>query len=200
MPPAEDIQRQLLGAWRMMTGRRDGVRLLDVSIDGFWNSFFAIVVALPALLVGWVPLANELAAPDARFSGRALLLFRLAIVDVGSWVLPIAALAVVAGFAGIRDRFVHYVVASNWASVLFAWFMLPASLLRLVMPGAAEAATTLSLGIFLGCLVLSWRLTNAAIDKGAAVATGVFAGMLAASIMTLFALQDILGIAPASVQ
>lgn len=200
MPPAEDIQQQLLGAWRMMTGRRDGIRLLDVSIDGFWNSFFAVVVALPALLVGWVPLANELAAADTRFSGRALLLFRLAIVDVGSWVLPIAALAVVAGFAGIRDRFVHYVVASNWASALFAWFMLPASLLRLVVPGAAEAATALSLGIFLGCLVLSWRLTNAAIDKGPAVATGVFAGMLVASIMTLFALQDILGIAPASVQ
>jgi hypothetical protein len=121
---------------------------------------------------------------------------RLAIIDVGAWVLPIAALAAVAGYAGIRDRFVHYVVASNWASALFAWFMLPASLLRLVAPGAAEPATLLSLGIFLVCLVLSWRLTDAAIDKGPAMATGVFTGMLFASILTLFALQDLLRVSP----
>ena len=54
MPPAEDIQRQMLGAWRMMTGRRDGMRLLDLSVDGFWNSFFAIVVAAPVLSAGKV--------------------------------------------------------------------------------------------------------------------------------------------------
>ena len=194
MPPAEDIQRYLLGAWRMMTGKRDAVRMLDISVDGFWNSFFAIVVALPALLVGWVPLANELAVPEARLVGRVLLVLRLAIVDIGSWVLPIAALAAISGYVGIRDRFVAYVVASNWASALFAWIMLPASLLRLVAPGLGEAAMALSLGIFLASMVLLWRLTDAAIDKGPGVATGVFAGMFMASIPTLFALQDLLGI------
>lgn len=198
MPPVEDIQRHLLGAWRMMTGKRDGLRLLDISVDGFWNSFFAIVVALPALLVGWAPMAVELAGPDMRFAGRVLLMVRLAVVDVGAWVLPIAALAAVAGYAGIRDRFVHYVVASNWGSALFAWFMLPASLLRLVAPGAGDFATLISLAIFIVTLVLSWRLTDAAIDRGPGIATGVFAGMLLASILTLFALQDILRVMPAA--
>ena len=73
-------------------------------------------------------------------------------------------------------------------------FMLPASLLRLVAPGLGEAATALSLGIFLASMVLLWRLTDAAIDKGPGVATGVFAGMFMASVLTLFALQDLLGI------
>jgi hypothetical protein len=194
MPPAEDIQRHLLGAWRMMTGKRDAVRMLDLSVDGFWNSFFAILIALPVLLVGWVPLANELAVPEARFVGRVLLVLRLAVVDIGSWVLPIAALAAISGYFGIRDRFVAYVVATNWGSALFAWFLLPASLLRLVAPGLGEAATALSLGIFLASMVLLWRLTDAAIDKGPGVATGVFAGMFMASVLTLFALQDLLGI------
>ena len=39
-PPAS-----LTGAWRLMLGKADGLRLLDLSADGFWNSFFAIVVA-----------------------------------------------------------------------------------------------------------------------------------------------------------
>ena len=49
MPSGDDIQAYLAGAWRLMMGKPDGVRALDVSADGFWNSFFAILVAFPAL-------------------------------------------------------------------------------------------------------------------------------------------------------
>lgn len=194
MPPADDIQRQLTGAWMMMTGRRDGLRLLDLSMDGFWNSFFAIVVAAPAMLAGWAPMAGEVAGADAGFGQRASVVARLALVDIGAWVLPIVGLAAVAGTVGIRDRFVHYVVATNWGGALFSWFMLPVAVLRLFAPAQEDLITALSLGIFVACLVLLWRLTNAALDKGGGLATGVFTGMLVASILTLFALQDLLGI------
>ena len=63
-----------------MLGKADGLRLLDLSADGFWNSFFAIVVAAPALIVGWVGIANEIGDPDA-FAGRFGMLMRLATVD-----------------------------------------------------------------------------------------------------------------------
>ncbi|MEO3386551.1 transporter [Mesorhizobium sp. CAU 1741] len=195
MPPADDIQRQLVAAWQLMNGRREAMRLLDVSADGFWNSFFAILVAMPVLVVGWVPLANA-AFPDSTISERIGVMVRIAMVDIGAWVLPIVVLALVARHIGIRDRFVHFVVASNWGSALFAWFMLPASLLRLVFPGTDELALVLSLGIFLASLVLSWRLTNASLEKGPGVASGVFGAMLLASLLVLFALQDLLGVAP----
>ena len=102
-----------------MFGKADGLRLLDLSADGFWNSFFAIVVAAPALIVGWVGIANEIGDPEA-FAGRLGMLIRLATVDIGSWVLPLVGLALVAPRAGIGGRFVHYVVASNWASAIIA--------------------------------------------------------------------------------
>lgn len=197
MPPAEDIHRHLLGAFRMMTGKRDGLRLLDLSLDGFWNSFFAIVVALPAMLASWVPLAGELTSTDASFGLRLSMLVRLAIVDVGAWVLPLAALAAVADYAGIRHRFVHYVVATNWGSAIFAWMTLPVSLIRLVFPGSGDLAAGFSLVVFVATLVLCWRLTDAALEKGAGTASAVFGGMLVASLLTLFALQDILGVTPA---
>ena len=63
MPSVEDIQQYLTGAWRMMMGKPDGLRLLDISADGFWNSFFAIVVALPALIVGWVGRRQRAGSP-----------------------------------------------------------------------------------------------------------------------------------------
>ena len=64
MPSFAEIQRYLTGAWRMMNGRPDGIRLLDITADGFWNSFFAIAVALPAMFAGWVTIANAWAAAD----------------------------------------------------------------------------------------------------------------------------------------
>jgi hypothetical protein len=43
-------------------------------------------------------------------------------------------------------------------------------------------------------LVLTWRMTNAAIGKGAAVGSAVFAGMLVVSLAVLFGLVALLGI------
>lgn len=179
----------------MMLGRADGLRLLDLSADGFWTSFFAIVIALPAMFASWVSLANGMAALDPEGPDRLSLIVRLAIVDLSSWILPLVALALVASRAGIGDRYVHYVVASNWATAIVVWIMLPPSILRFFMPDSPDLAALVSLGLFILTLVFSWRLTNIAIGKGAAVATGVFAAMVAMSLFVLFGMQDLLGLA-----
>jgi hypothetical protein len=193
MLSADETYASLAGAWRLMFGKADGLRLLDLSADGFWNSFFAIVVAAPALIVGWVGIANEIGDPDA-FAGRLGMLIRLATVDLGSWVLPLVALALVAPRAGIGGRFVHYVVASNWTSAIIAWLMLPSALLRLFLPSSSEVASLLSLVLFALSMVLTWRMTNTTIGKGPAVGTAVFVGMFVASLLVLFGLQALLGI------
>lgn len=193
MLTADETQASLTGAWRLMLGKTDGLRLLDLSADGFWNSFFAIVVAAPALIVGWVGIANEIGDPDA-FVGRFGMLMRLATVDIGSWVLPLIALALVAPRAGIGGRFVHYVVASNWASAITAWLMLPSALIRLFLSSASQVSSLVSLLLFALSMGLTWRMTNATIGKGPAVGTAVFAGMFIASLLVLFGLQMLLGI------
>ncbi|MCV3206401.1 transporter [Mesorhizobium sp. YC-39] len=193
MLSSDETYASLAGAWRLMLGKADGLRQLDLSADGFWNSFFAIVVAAPALVVGWVGIANEIGDPNA-FAGRFSMLIRLATVDVGAWVLPLVGLALVAPRAGIGSRFVHYVVASNWASAIIAWLMLPSALIRLFLSSTNEVAGLVSLLLFALSMVLTWRMTNAAIGKGAAVGTAVFAGMFVASLAVLFGLQALLGI------
>ncbi|TIQ28216.1 MAG: transporter [Mesorhizobium sp.] len=193
MLSADETYASLAGAWRLMLGKADGLRMLDLTADGFWNSFFAIVVAAPALIVGWVGIANEIGDPNA-FAGRLGMLLKLATVDIGSWVLPLVALALVAPRAGIGGRFVHYVVASNWASAIIAWLMLPSALLRLFLPSTDEISGLVSLLLFALSMVLTWRMTNATIGKGAAIGTAVFAGMFVASLLVLFGLQALLGI------
>ncbi|MES0129381.1 hypothetical protein [Mesorhizobium sp. M0029] len=193
MLSVDETSSSLNGAWRLMLGKADGLRLLDLSADGFWNSFFAIVVAAPAMIVGWVGTANEIGDPNA-FAGRLGILIRLATVDLGSWLLPLFVLALVASRAGIGDRFVHYVVASNWASAITAWMLLPSALIRLFLPSGNPVAELVWLVLVVLSLVLSWRMTNAAIGKGAAVGSAVFAGMLVVSLAVLFGLVALLGI------
>lgn len=195
MPSSEAIQQYLAGAWRMMTGHPDGIGRLDLSADGFWNSFFAIVVALPALVVGWVSVANRVGG--AEFAGRFSALLRMAAVDMLAWIVPLVVLAAFARPLGIAHRLVAYVVSSNWASALFVWMMVPAAALELFFPGAQDAAGLLSLVTFVATLVLSWRLTNAAIGMGAATASWVFGGMFALSLVVLLAAQELFGLAGA---
>ena len=126
------------------------------------------------------------------------MLLRLATVDIGSWVLPLVGLALVAPRAGIGGRFVHYVVASNWASAIIAWMMLPSAMIRLFVPSTNEFASLVSLVLFALSMVLTWRMTNVAIGRGAVVGTAVFAGMFVASLAVLFGLQMLLGVTIAS--
>jgi len=193
MLSADETYASLIGAWRLMLGKADGLRLLDLSADGFWNSFFAIVVAAPALIVGWVGIANVIADPEAM-AGRFGMLTRLATVEIGGWVLPLVGLALVAPRVGIGGRFVHYVVAYNWAMAIAAWVSLPSALLSLFVPFTDQFVLLMMLALFVFSQVLIWRMTNAVIGKGAAVGSAVFLGMFVASQLVSYALQMLLGI------
>ena len=194
MPSGDYVQNALTASWRMMWGRREAIRMHDLSADGFWTSFFAIVVALPPLVVGWVAVADDLAGFPGDFGSRVGVVIRLAFVDIGTWLFPLALLAAVSPYAGIQKRFVHYVVSANWGTAITAWIMLPPALLRLVFGEPGEGIVLLSILLFVFTLVLVWRLTDAAYERGPAVASAVFGGMLVASLFTLFSLQRIFGL------
>ena len=194
MPSTDDIYRQLTGVWQMMTGKPDGIRLLDLSADGFWNSFFAIVVAVPALIVGWVTIANDLGQYPDMFGSKLSILLRLAAVDLAAWIVPLAAFVFAAPLLGIGDRIVHFIVSSNWGTALLVWVTLPPALLRLFMHDGGDFVTLLSLALFGLSLVLTWRLTNAALNTGAAVATAVFLAMTFASLVVPLMLLMLLGL------
>lgn len=196
MPSFEETIRFLTGAWRMMLGRRDGLQLLDLTADGFLNSFYAILVAMPPLIVGWVAYADSIAADADSGVSRIATLLTLAVIDIAGWILPLVLLALAAKPARIADRFVAYVVASNWGSAITSWMALPAGLLRLFFPENPEVAAGIGVVIFLVTLVLSWRLTNVAINKGPAIGTSVFVAMVIASVATVLILQGLAGIEP----
>mgnify|MGYP001457226079 CR=1 FL=1 len=194
MADMNDIQRSFAGAWRLMTGRADGLRLLDISADGFWNSFFAIPVALPALAIGWIMAANGIAEGGG---GRLPIVLTLAVVDLSVWVVPLVAFVLAAPQFGLSDRVAHLVVAYNWGEALMSWLALPVALFILTFDVGQEIADALMLLLFIVLTVLGWRLVVTAMGKGPGVGSAVFAGLFVVSLMVLIALERLMGIFPA---
>ncbi|MGB6117967.1 MAG: transporter [Mesorhizobium sp.] len=194
MPSAEQIQIYVAAAWQLILGRRAAIKQFDLSADGFWNSFYAMIVVLPMMLVTWVTIANGFGDMAGEFGGRLSIVLRLAFIDLLAWVVPIVVLAFSARALGIADRFVPYVVASNWGAVITSAIMLPVSLIELIFPGAVEALDALSLFVFIAAMVVNWRLANASIDRGAGVAAGAFGVVVVASIAVVIGMQSVMGL------
>ena len=194
MADMNDIQRSLLGAWRLMTGRADGLRLLDISADGFWNSFFAIPVALPALAIGWLMAANGIAEDGG---GRLPIVLTLAVVDLSVWVVPLVAFVLAAPQFGLSDRVAHLVVAYNWGEALMSWLALPVALFVLTFDVSQQTSDAVMLLLFIVLTVLGWRLVVTALGKGPGVGSAVFGGLFVVSLVVLIALERLMGIFPA---
>ena len=118
MPDFDEIQQYLWGAWRMMNGHADGLDQLDFSEDGFWQSFHAITISLPPLILGWIIFANDMISLQPETGNRFSIMGRVAFVDLASWVVPLVVLALSAKRLGLNKRFSPYVVASNWGTAI----------------------------------------------------------------------------------
>ncbi len=194
MLSGEEIQNGLTGSWRLMFGKTEGMQLLDLSADGFWNSFFAMIVAAPALFLGWLAYANDISPGPELAASRYAMIPKLAIIDGALWLVPLILFALSVRSIGIADRFAAYVVATNWGSAVVCWLSVPLPVLRLVLSASSQSFVLFELIVHVATIVLGWRLTNASIGRGAALSTAVFVGMYLASLGLLFSLQTLLGV------
>ena len=165
------------GALDLAVGRRgNGWAKLDVSADGFWNSFTAIPACLPALLVTWLAHGALLAQEGARVTPAGLVL-SLALIELAIWLMTIGLVLLAARPLGWGERAVPAVIALNWASVPIAYARaVPAALVLLLGMGEGIAFVMLVVEVLI--LVAFWRVLAAALERPAVMVTGVFLGAL----------------------
>lgn len=197
LPSLEEIESYFVGSWRMMLGRRDGLDRLDITADGFWRSFHAITVAVPALLVGWVAYALDASAGAEDAGLRVGIVIGAAATDVAAWIAPVILLGLIARRLRLARRFSVYVIASNWGAALLSWLALPPTLIRLFWPEARDLSLSLSLVIFAAELVLSYRLTHVALQRPHGFVLPLFIALTASSLAATIALQSLFGLVPA---
>ena len=162
----EEITRSLNGAWLLFKGQDAGMRAFDVSVDGFWRSFRVIVLMLPFyLILLYGQRAAILSMPNANpetFPNEAFFFFHM-IGIAADWVTYPIVIALIAGPLGFSDRFVPFIVARNWTSLLaIAVYVAPMALFFLgVVP--LGVMTFLSIVALVVILRYRYMVTRAAL-------------------------------------
>jgi hypothetical protein len=198
MVDANYIITHLRGAWLTMLGRREGLQFLDVSEDGFWKSLQAVIISLPALLLAWSTTAREIAVSSGLSVPAAVA--RLGVVEMAVWFLPLIALAYAARPLGFANRFVHFFVASNWATAIANYLVTPVYLLSLIAPHANNTIVLLSLALLAVIITLFVRLAHVTLEQRPAVTFAVILFMVVAALLTASGAERALGLVyPASV-
>ncbi len=176
-----------------ITGRPGAIERMDISADGFWRSFTAIAVALPAMFFVWVMNARSNQA-EMPSMGVAPLVAGEAVFELVVWLLPIPVFALVLRPLGLGHRFVHLVIARNWANALFSYVIAALYVPYLVVADDNGAMMMLGGVLMVLILVAAVRLTRAALDSSVSLAMAFIAGEFIVSIALAIAYLGMLGL------
>jgi hypothetical protein len=190
-----EVQNALTGIGLLARNRKEGFNWLDLSADGFWTSFMAIPMVIPAFAVTWASYRIAyLAQPGDQTAGPAFFA-ALAATDLINWLLPIVILAALSRPLGIRQGFVRWVVATNWLNVPVAYAMAIPTALGLMLPGLGGAELIAQLAVFVLAVVAFFRITRLSLGTDIAITIALVAMLLVLSIMTTETLNRAFGVA-----
>ncbi len=169
MAPLSEIIRSLYGALHLARGDTSGMAFFNATEQGFWRSFTAAILIAPlfALLLTIRYHVNEAGVSLLRFTAIETIAY------VVSWVAFPLLLFHLTDILGIGHRFIRYIVAYNWASVLQNLLYLPFALL--VEAHLVQGAGSTFFGILLLGLVLlyTWFVTRTALEITNLLAAGL---------------------------
>ncbi|MGE7470770.1 hypothetical protein ACQKLX_15105 [Bosea sp. NPDC003192] len=142
---ADDVTRSLAASWRLLWADAKALPDLDLSRDGFWRSYLALILTIPSMIP---VLAAERTL--AGLSNRGSLFDAPGLLAAVVTAEMLAVLAVPALLIGIapnlarNPRFTGFIIAWNWAGIVSAALMaVPATVFALGWsnPGIATFQT-----------------------------------------------------------
>lgn len=174
MPSTAEVASALYGAWCLIKRDSTGMRWFNLTVAGFWRSFFAAAIILP-FYVGFAWLdatARPEEAEGAAAAAREAWLGPALVGYVAAWAAtPLVLLAL----AKLLDRTRTYgamVIASNWVAVPEFAILAFASLAALAIP---PLAGIFLLGALAAVLMIDYSVARIAFQVGPGQAVAVVA-------------------------
>lgn len=172
----EEITRSLTAAWDLFLDRPGAMRGFDVSVDGFWRSFAAVVLVVPSYAFA-VLAERELTADDpaAPLQDGASFFLQGAVGLGLDWVALPVILALLARPLGIARHYPEFVVARNWGAVIAAIPFGVIGLLIVLGLLGGELANLLMLAALIIVLRYTYLIARRALDASLGFAIGIVA-------------------------
>jgi hypothetical protein len=156
----------------LIVGRDDAFEQMDISADGFWRSFWAIVFSLPAFFFMWTVSSRD----PAAYLSPIIRIGLDATFDIGIWLLTTMILILLLRPLGYENRTAHLIVARNWASLIITYI---SALIYIPEALSGPGSAGLIAGIFIlliVTIVMFVRLTRKALECGMFTAIGLVVG------------------------
>lgn len=136
-PSGAEIRAAIKGLGLLLRGDDRALLCHDLSLDGFWRSFWLPLALLVAYAVIMQPTAIELAAFD---DSQGAYILAQAVKFLLGWVAYFVLIGGISRIFGLSPRFGIFVILYNWAQAIttaatlpilagVSWGLLPASVL-----------------------------------------------------------------------
>lgn len=156
----KDITQSLYGAFRLAKGDKTGLSYFNTTYTAFWKSFYALILIAPVfcilLIVKYDSTGENISS--IRFGSIYIITYII------GWVAFPLIVFHILNFTSMGDKFIRYIVAYNWASVLQNFIYLPFAILVEARIFSGFPATIIGLILLSIVLVYTWFITKVALE------------------------------------
>lgn len=172
MPSLTHALSLVSAVWRISRGQPDSIRHIDVSAEGFWHSFSALLFSLPFFIVissaDWRLLQSM--GSEIRFTP----FFTIELVAYAlSWALFPLAMIPVMRRLGLIGNYVPFIICYNWGNLItIAAMTVPYVLLSLGAPLGGIISLLIVLALFFS-VWFRYALIRATLTQSIPIAGGI---------------------------
>ncbi|EIM27683.1 hypothetical protein [Microvirga lotononidis] len=172
---AEEVNRSFRGTLDLLNSRSEGLKSFDMSERGFWRSFTAIWLTLPAYVVSlaFERLRLGLLQPDRPLLDSFWIDLVVALGHVAGFVALPVAMIWIARWLRLEKSYVPFVIVTNWISVMGMLVLSVPAMLMLLGWAPAGLASLFSLAFAIIIVRLQWFATKETLKIESLPALGI---------------------------
>ena len=163
-----EIITSLVGAYQLARRNPDALSYFNISMEGFYRSFLAMILAIPLFAI-----ENAIDYRDIPTeTSMGSFLFLLCIALLVSWGAYLSVMAVLARFMGFSDRYSVFVIVYNWVQFAIILIWLPISVIATgILPD--NIGPVLTLMFIAATYALLWYVLKVTLNVSGMVAVGL---------------------------
>lgn len=197
MPTLKEVEFYLRGLWLLFKQDPSGFSYLDLTDRGAMRSFWAVLWALPAILISfaWWRLLYLQGLPEGTETG-ALFFFRLALVEASNWLFPLILLGVLSWIIGIGEKFASMVVVINWLALPVSYSYGLLVLVMMFLPGLAGLVALLWFLLMITVIAALFRIIRMIVGDQLLMVSTIVLILLVPAMIIAEVLERYLGVYP----
>ncbi|MEE2745920.1 MAG: hypothetical protein VX617_03445 [Pseudomonadota bacterium] len=165
----QELKNSLYGAYRLAWADRSGMAYFNVSLNGFWKSFFAAILVAPLFLA---LIIIRFRAESSGISAFRFIAVEFIAYIIGWTLFPLIMYSLASNLNRVNEYFA-FIIAYNWASVIQNGVYVPFAILTQVGLFTGPNAGMINLIILVLVVLYTWFIACTALRISGVMAGGI---------------------------